>query len=54
MWTDIEGLLVALGSEISKGSGSRLRFKLNEAHIIGIQAFQNVSQEDTFAVLPSF
>ena len=29
LWTDIEGLLAALGSEISKGSGSRLRFKLN-------------------------
>jgi len=29
MWTDIEGLLVALGSEISEGSGSRLRVKLN-------------------------
>ena len=29
LWTDIEGLLVALGAEISKGSGSRLRFKLN-------------------------
>jgi hypothetical protein len=29
MWTDIEGLLVALGSEISEGSGSRLRIKLN-------------------------
>jgi hypothetical protein len=29
MWNDIEGLLVALGSEISEGSGSRLRVKLN-------------------------
>jgi len=28
-WTDIEGLLVALGSELSEGSGSRLRVKLN-------------------------
>jgi hypothetical protein len=29
MWTDIEGLLVALGAELSEGSGSRLRVKLN-------------------------
>ena len=28
-WTDIEGLLVALGAEISEGDGSRLRIKLN-------------------------
>jgi hypothetical protein len=28
-WTDIEGLLAALGSELSEGSGSRLRVKLN-------------------------
>ncbi|MDR2952999.1 MAG: type II toxin-antitoxin system HicA family toxin [Treponema sp.] len=29
MRADIEGLLTALGSEISEGSGSRLRVKLN-------------------------
>jgi len=29
LWTDIEGLLAALGSKISKGGGSRLRVKLN-------------------------
>ena len=29
LWTDIEGLLVALGAELSNGSGSRLRVKLN-------------------------
>ena len=29
LWTDIEGLLVALGGQLSEGSGSRLRVKLN-------------------------
>jgi hypothetical protein len=29
LWTDIEGLLVASGAEISEGSGSRVRVKLN-------------------------
>jgi len=29
LWTDIEGLLVALGGELSEGSGSRIRVKLN-------------------------
>jgi len=29
LWTDIEGLFVALGAELSKGSGSRVRVKLN-------------------------
>ncbi len=29
LWADIEGLLVALGAELSNGSGSRLRVKLN-------------------------
>jgi hypothetical protein len=28
-WNDIERLLEALGSELSEGSGSRLRVKLN-------------------------
>ena len=29
LWSDIEGLLVALGGELSEGSGSRIRVKLN-------------------------
>ena len=29
LWVDIENLLTALGSELSEGSGSRLRVKLN-------------------------
>jgi hypothetical protein len=29
LWSDIEKLFVALGAEISEGSGSRLRVKLN-------------------------
>ena len=29
LWSDIEGLLAALGGELSEGSGSRLRVKLN-------------------------
>jgi len=29
LWSDIEGLLVALGAELSEGSGSRVRVKLN-------------------------
>jgi hypothetical protein len=29
LWTDIESLLVALGAEVSEGSGSRLRVALN-------------------------
>lgn len=28
-WTDIEMLFVALGGEVSEGSGSRVRVKLN-------------------------
>jgi len=28
-WTDIEGLLAALGAKLSEGSGSRVRVKLN-------------------------
>ncbi|MDR1105924.1 MAG: type II toxin-antitoxin system HicA family toxin [Treponema sp.] len=28
-WSDIESLLSALGAELSEGSGSRLRVKLN-------------------------
>ena len=29
LWTDIEGFLVALGGELSEGTGSRIRVKLN-------------------------
>ena len=29
MWAEIEGLFIALGAELSEGSGSRLRVKLN-------------------------
>jgi len=29
LWADIDVLFVALGSELSEGSGSRLRVKLN-------------------------
>jgi hypothetical protein len=29
LWSDIESLLAALGSELSEGSGSRIRVKLN-------------------------
>ena len=29
LWTDIESLLFALGGELSEGSGSRVRVKLN-------------------------
>ena len=28
-WSDIEGLLIAFGAELSEGSGSRIRVKLN-------------------------
>ena len=29
LWADIEGLFLALGAELSEGSGSRVRIKLN-------------------------
>ncbi|WP_027360229.1 type II toxin-antitoxin system HicA family toxin [Desulforegula conservatrix] len=29
LWSDIEALLIALGSDISEGNGSRVRIKLN-------------------------
>ena len=29
LWTEIEGLFAALGAELSEGSGSRVRIKLN-------------------------
>jgi hypothetical protein len=34
LWSDIVGLFAALGCEISEGSGSRLRVKLNEVRAI--------------------
>ena len=33
-WTDIESLLISLGAEISEGSGSRVRIKLNEKRAV--------------------
>jgi len=34
LWSDIEGLLVALGAELSEGAGSRVRVKLNEVRAV--------------------
>jgi len=34
LWTDIEGLLVDLGVELSKGEGSRVRVKLNDVRAV--------------------
>jgi len=34
LWSDIEGLFVALGGKISEGSGSRVRVKLNSARAV--------------------
>jgi len=34
LWTDIESLLVALGADLSEGSGSRIRVKLNEVRAV--------------------
>ena len=34
LWTDIEGLFVALGAELSQGSGSRVRVKLNNVRAV--------------------
>jgi hypothetical protein len=33
-WKDIELLLIALGAEISEGSGSRIRIKLNNIRAV--------------------
>lgn len=33
-WSDIEALLIALGAEISEGSGSRVRIKLNNVRAV--------------------
>jgi hypothetical protein len=34
LWADIESLLIALGSEVSEGSGSRVRIKLNDVRAV--------------------
>ena len=34
LWKDIEGLLSALGGEISEGSGSRVRIALNRVRAV--------------------
>jgi hypothetical protein len=33
-WNDIEGLFVALGTEISEGKGSRVRVALNDVRAV--------------------
>ena len=33
-WADIENLFVALGAQLSKGSGSRFRVKFNKARAV--------------------
>ncbi len=33
-WKEIESLLISLGAEISEGSGSRIRIKLNEVRAV--------------------
>lgn len=33
-WNDIEGMLVALGAEITEGSGSRVRIALNDVKAV--------------------
>jgi hypothetical protein len=33
-WVDIENLLIALGSVITEGSGSRIRVKLNDVRAV--------------------
>ena len=33
-WKDIESLLISLGAEISEGSGSRVRIKLNDVRAV--------------------
>lgn len=33
-WADIEKLLVALGAELSEGSGSRVRVRLNAVRMV--------------------
>ena len=33
-WNDIEGLLVALGAEVTEGKGSRVRVALNDVRAV--------------------
>jgi hypothetical protein len=33
-WKDIEGLLIALGAEVTEGRGSRVRVALNEVRAV--------------------
>jgi hypothetical protein len=33
-WNDIEGLLIALGAEVTEGSGSRVRVALNDVRAV--------------------
>ena len=34
LWSDIECLFIALGADVSEGSGSRVRVKLNEERAV--------------------
>jgi hypothetical protein len=34
LWVDIESLFIALGAEVSEGSGSRVRVKLNKVRAV--------------------
>jgi hypothetical protein len=34
LWRDIESLFVAMGAEISEGSGSRIRVRLNDVRAV--------------------
>jgi hypothetical protein len=34
LWSDIEGLFIALGGKISEGAGSRVRVKLNGSRAV--------------------
>ncbi len=34
IWRDLEGLLVALGAEISEGNGSRMRIALHDVRAV--------------------
>jgi hypothetical protein len=34
LWADVESLFLALGAEISEGSGSRVRVKLNDVRAV--------------------
>jgi hypothetical protein len=34
LWADIESLFIALGAQVSEGSGSRVRVKLNDVRAV--------------------